>query len=230
MEPDADLEAFRSAWERDRDGLAGRRYAEALADASRTDDALAVCERMWEDGYVAGRTDAAWLEHDRGHVEAAIALMSSAVDALDDDDRPLALGILGHWRWHHFNDEAAEPLLRAGMDAYPTARADLSTLLVVTGRRADGVRLLADGVAAGEVVCMLPLANLLDEDGDVAGAIALYERAFAEGDGFAAWNLSLLLEEQGRTDEAAEWRWRAAQAGDEIAIRALVEEGDDPAA
>ena len=227
MEPETDLDVFRRTWERDRDGLAGRRYAEALADEGLLDEALEVCERMWEDGYVAGRTDAAWLEHDRGRITTAIALMTSAIDVLDDEDRPLATGIVGHWRWHHRADRAAEPLLRAGMDAYPTARVDLASLLVVLGRRAEGVRLLADGAAAGQVVCMLPLANLLDEDGDVERAIALYERAFADGDGFAAWNLALVLERLGRREESAEWRWRAARAGDEIAIRALTEEDDD---
>jgi tetratricopeptide (TPR) repeat protein len=220
-----DLDAFRRAWLRDRDGWSGRRYAEALEAAGEVEAALEVCQEMWDLGYPAGRADAAWIEHDRGDAPRAIALMTDAAEVMDDEDRPLALGVLGHWRWHHFNDVSAEPLLRSGMSAYPDARADLAELLVVTGRRAEGRQLLVDGVEAGLVDCMLPLANLLGEEGDAEAAERLYRRAYASGDAHSAWNLAVLLHELGRHDEAEDWEWRAARGGDEVAIAHLTRDG-----
>lgn len=221
-EQDADLRAFRDAWLREQDGLSGRRYAEALDAAGRLDEALDVCERMWQLGYVAGYTDAAWLEHDAGWLPAAIARMQEAIAYLDGEERRAAAGVVGSWLWET-GDEDAEAWLRVGLADHPEARPDLAALLAATGRGGEGERLLEEGVAAGEVLCMLPLANLRDEQGRSAEAEALYRRAFAAGDAYSAWNLALLLEGQGRSAEAADWRWRAAQGGDEVAIRALAD-------
>lgn len=213
-----DVEAFREAWLQEQDGLTGRRYAEALEAAGDIDGAVRVCEEMWALGYPAGYADAAWLEHDRGDVARAVGLMTEAAEVMDDEDRPTALGVLGHWRWLYYNDVTAEPLLRAGMHDYDEARADLAALLAVTERPAEGRRVLVEGVDAGVVDCMLPLANLLWEDGDPRSAEVLYRRAYEQGDAHSAWNLAALLHESGRPDEATEWEWRAAQGGDEVAI------------
>jgi tetratricopeptide (TPR) repeat protein len=218
---DADLGAFRRAWLEVQDGLTGRHYAEALEAAGEIDAALEVCERMWELGFPAGYTDAAWIEHDRGNVGRAVQLMTAAAEVLDGDEGAEAEGVAGHWRWEHWNDVSAETMLRSGMRAYPSARTDLAALLRVTGRGPEGLAVLRDGVDAGEVVCMLPLGNVLSEQGDVAGAEALYRRAADLGDAYAAWNLAVVLAEQGRHDEADEWAWRAAAAGDEVAIEHL---------
>ncbi|MDH2445206.1 hypothetical protein QDR37_14735 [Amnibacterium sp. CER49] len=221
-EQDADLRAFRDAWLREQDGPSGRRYAEALDAAGRLGEAVEVCERMWELGYVAGYTDAAWLEHDAGRLPEAIARMQEAIAYLEGEDRRSAAGIVGSWLWEA-GDGAAEGWLRAGLADHPEARPDLAALLAATDRGDEGERLLEEGVAAGAVLCMLPLANLRDEQGRGGEAEALYRRAFAAGDAYSAWNLALLLERQGRTAEAADWRWRAAQGGDEVAIRALTD-------
>ncbi len=220
MTDEEDLAAFRRTWEAAPDGWSGRRYAEALVDAGRLDEAAAVCRRMWKLGYPAGYTDLAWLEHDRGEQALAIALLREALPELDDEDRPVAEGTLGHWLWEAGHDDA-EPHLRAGADAYPTARTDLAALLRTSGRREEGRAVLARGVAAGEVESMLPLANVLDGEGDAEGAERLYRRAYDLGDAYSAWNLGLLLLRLGRDREAEEWRWRAAQGGDELAIRSL---------
>ncbi len=216
-----DLRAFRDAWLEAQDGLTGRHYAEALEAAGDLDAALEVCERMWELGFPAGYTDAAWIEHDRGNVGRAVQLMTAAAEVLEGDEGAEAEGVAGHWRWEHWNDVSAETMLRAGMQAYPSARADLAALLRVTGRPEEGLEMLRVGAEAGEVVCMLPLGNLLSEQGDLAGAESLYRRAVDLGDAYAAWNLAVVLAEQGRHAEADDWAWRAAAAGDEVAIQHL---------
>jgi len=219
---DADLALFREAWLRVRDGLTGTRYADALRDAGDVDAAIEVCREIAGLGYTEGFYSWAWLEHDRDDVHRAIAVMQEAAEALEDDpDRLYPLAVAAHWRWDHFNDPSAEDDLRAGMTAYPTAFADLAHLLMATGRRAEGVRTLADGVKAGHVECMLPLANILSEDGEKAAAEDLYRRAYDLGDAYSAWNLAILLWETGRGTEAEDWVWKAAQGGDDLAIAYL---------
>jgi tetratricopeptide (TPR) repeat protein len=219
---DGDLTLFREAWSRIHDGITGTRYAEALAASGDVDGAIAVCREVAELGYFSGYYDWAWLEHGRGEVERAIAVMEEVAALIDDGpDRAYPIGVAGHWRWEHFDDESAEPMLRRGMAAYPEARADLAALLAVTGRRAEGVRTLADGVRAGQVECMLPLANILSEDGEKAQAEDLYRRAYDRGDAYSAWNLAVLLWEEGRGEEAQEWAWKAAEGGDDLAIAYL---------
>jgi tetratricopeptide (TPR) repeat protein len=219
---DADLALFREAWLSVHDGMTGTRYAEALRAAGELDAAVEVCREVADLGYYAGYYEWAWLEHDRGDVRRAIALMEEAAELLGDEpDRLYPIGVAGHWRWDHFNEVEAEPMLRAGLDAFPTACADLAALLSTTGRRAEGVRVLADGVKAGHVECMLPLANILSEDGEKDAAEELYRRAFERGDAYSAWNLAVLLWETGRGEEAEEWVWKAAEGGDDLAIAYL---------
>lgn len=219
---DWELEPFRDAWQQVHDGVTGARYAEALQAAGQLDAAIAVCREVADLGYLTGYYEWAWLEHARGDVPRAIALMEEVAALQEDDpDRLYPLGVAGHWRWEHGNETTAEPLLRAGMDAYPEARADLAHLLMATGRREEGVQILADGVRAGQVACMLPLANILGEDGEHGAAEALYRRAFELGDAYSAWNLAVLLWQTDRGDEAQQWVWKAAQGGDELAIAYL---------
>jgi len=222
---DRDLEAFARAWEEAPDGWTGRRYAEALLDSDRVDDAAAVCRAMWDLGYPAGLTDLASLERDRGNHDLAIALLREALPELDEEDRPIGEGTLGHWLWSLKDDVAAEPHLRIGLQAHPEARADLAALLRTTGRAAEGRAVLEAGVRAGEVGSMLPLANTLDDEGEHGRAEQIYRRAYELGDPRSAWNLAVMLIRLGRDEEADEWRWRAAQGGDEVAIRHLA---DDP--
>ena len=227
---DEDLRAFARAWREAPDGGSGTRYAEALVDAGRLDDAVEVLDAVWRLGYPVGRTERAWLEHDRGDHRAAIDLLALVLPDLDEADRPASEGVLGHWLWRDRHALHAEPHLRAGETAYAPARADLAELLCASGRRDEGLAVYRRGVAAGEPDSMLPLANLLVEDGGTAEAEALYRRAAGLGDAYSAWNLSILLAETGRQEEAEQWRWTAAQGGDELAIGYYESRADRPPA
>ena len=219
-----DLQAAASRWATQNDGLSGSRYVEALHAHGRSDEALAICGELWDLGYVVGLTDAAWIAHDQGDHQAALASMTSAAHHLDGDERLEAIGVIGCWRWHYFNDSTAEPLLREGMRCYGSAWADLGNLLRNTGRSREGEEVLRAGCDADVVECMLPLANALSRRGELADAEVLYRRAYELGDGHAAWNLAVDLAQAGRLEEASDWRWRAAAAGDEVAITHLVDE------
>ena len=221
---DAELALLRDAWLTAQDGETGTRYAEALGSAGDVEAALAVCREVEELGYFAGWYTEAWLEHDRGDTVRAIALMREVAALLDDDeDRRYPLAVAAHWRWDEDGDLTAEADLRAGLEAYPTAAADLAHLLMATDRREEGVRVLADGVKAGWVECMLPLANILSEGGEKAAAEDLYRRAYERGDAYSAWNLAILLWETDRGTEAREWVWKAAEGGDDLAIAYLAD-------
>lgn len=204
-----------------RRGAAGLRYVQALSADGQLDEALAVCAELWARGYVIGLTEAAWVERDQGDFPAAIASMESAIEHLDGDEQLSAIGIVGCWRWHYLNDVGAERQLRQGMSNYGSAWADLGHLLKATGRAAEGKQVLMDGAVNDILECMLPLTNLLSRAGDRDRAEALYRRAYDLGDGHSAWNLAIDLAEDGRFNEAADWRWKAAAMGDELAIAHL---------
>lgn len=219
-----DLRAFAAAWQHAKDGQSGKRYVDALHAHGRSAEALEVCRELWDLGYVVGLTEAAWIEHEQGDYKAALASMTAALDHLDGDERRFAVGVVGCWRWHHFNDATAEPLLREGMGHYGSAWADLSKLLRATGRQEEGEDVLRAGLAADVLECMLPLANLLSRRGERAEAEVLYRRGYDLGDAHCAWNLAIDLAEAGRLEEASDWRWKAAERGDELAIQHLIDE------
>lgn len=228
MPGNGDLSRLRDDWLETRDGVTGARYAEALRDAGDIEAALAVCREVAELGFSAGYLEWAWIEHGRGDVDRAIGIMEEVAALVEDEaERRYATGVAGHWRWESRNDVTVEPMLRTGMADYAEARVDLAHLLMATGRREDGVRTLSDGVRAGQVACMLPLANILSEDGEKDTAEVLYRRAFDAGDTYAAWNLAVLLWETDRGDEAQQWVWRAAEGGDDLAIAYLADVDPD---
>ncbi|WP_141931594.1 tetratricopeptide repeat protein [Microbacterium sp. SLBN-146] len=224
MTGEEDLRAFAAAWQDTKDGQTGSRYVDALHAEGRSDEALAVCRDLWDLGYVVGLTEAAWVEHDQGDYSAALASMTAALDHLEGDERLYAVGVVGCWRWHHFNDAMAEPLLREGMAHYGSAWAGLGTLLRATGRQEECEEVLRAGVTAGVLECMIPLANILSRRGERAEAEVLYRRGYDLGDAHSAWNLAIDLADAGRLEEASDWRWKAAAGGDELAIQHLIDE------
>ncbi|MCI2956990.1 hypothetical protein MN032_04735 [Agromyces atrinae] len=220
---DDDLDAFRAAWVTLPSGQTGLRYIEALVADGALDEARIVCAEVWALGYPIGLTEAAWVHSELGDMRSAIASMTAAIDVLDGDERLAAVGTVGCWRWHHFAEVEAESQLREGMHHYDSAWADLGNLLRSKGRVEEGTRVLREGADDGVLMCMLPYANILSHAGDLAGAEAIYRRAYELGDAHSAWNLSVDLLAAGRDEEASEWRWKAAAGGDEVAIASLAD-------
>jgi hypothetical protein len=85
---------------------------------------------------------------------------------------------------------------------YPSARADLAHLYRATKRDELAEALLREGVARNELESFIVLGNV---------------RGFKVGDGYCAYNLSLLLRREGRDAEAHAWLLRGVESGDEKA-------------
>ncbi|MCA0332150.1 MAG: tetratricopeptide repeat protein [Actinobacteria bacterium] len=127
----------------------------------------------------------------RARGEYSTALMHVAEAAAAGDE--LAAAISSCWRWDATHDSGLEAALRRGQSRFPSARADLAELLVLTGRRQEGMDVLRTGVAEGELDSFVPLANMLEDDGDLTGATQLLRAAAELGDGNARENLERLL-------------------------------------
>ncbi len=225
MHHEIDILEQQLAWELDKNGATGTAYGRALESDGRLDEAALVFGELIELGFTTGYYQLAWLETLRGDVETGESLLERYLlcDDQEDDFRSHVIGVLGHWRWHYENRADAEPLLVEGADHYPSARAALAKLLRLTDREEQAEAVLREGVAAAEVESFLPLANLLDETDRVDEAEQLYRHGYALGDTYSAYNLYLLLDREYRATEAAEWLWRAAEGGDELAIEVLTD-------
>jgi TPR repeat protein len=227
MTDEPSLEELRNRWVATGDARAGLEYGEALEAADRGSEAAAVYERLVAERWLHGYPALAWFRYERGDHDSAIELLERylADDEEPDDYTHHIEGVLGHWLRHAERPDEAEPLLRRGQDAYPSARADLAHVLRSRGGDREAEEVLRRGVAAGEVESYLPLADLLDESGRTDEADRLYRLGYALGDAHAAYNLHLLLDRQG-LPEAAEWLKRAADGGDVVALGWLVELGE----
>jgi len=224
------LERLSAAWRTTRDDEAGHAYGNALEASGQVEAAREVYEELIQAGYLIGYWDLAWLERATGHAARSRELLYSYLDLEDEPDEKTALvsGVLGHWIWDATHDADAEAFLIAGVDAYPSARADLADLYRASGRDEDAETVLREGVARDEVESFILLGNLLDETGRTREAESFYVRGFELGDAFCAYNLSLLLRREGRTGEADEWVRRGAERGDEKAAAYCVAFVADP--
>lgn len=225
MHDEGDLLKLRKAWQQSRDAKTGDAYGTALEISGQLHEAAQVFAELIDLGFVVGYYQLAWLETGRGKLEFGQSLLEQYLansDAEEDDFKHHVAGVLGHWRWHYHNRQDAEPLLARGADYYPAARAALAKLLRLTDREQEAETVLRAGVAAAEVESFLPLANLLDEAGKTDEAEQLYRNGYALGDTYSAYNLHLLLQREYRLEEAADWLWKAAEGGDELAINVLM--------
>ncbi|MGN7950568.1 hypothetical protein ACTJKH_17640 [Microbacterium sp. 22215] len=225
-----DIERLARAWREVHDGETGHAYGEALEAAGCIDEAAIVYRELADAGFLIGFADLAWLEHERGNVAVSHELLADYLraDTSPDEQTDLIAGVLGHWQWCDDRNFDAESLLRRGADAYPSARADLSHLLRESDREGEAEDILRAGVAQAEVESFLPLANLLEEGGRVDEAVEVLRLGYALGDAFSAYNLSLILDDRDDVTEAREWRWRAAEGGDDKAIEVLSDVDEPP--
>jgi TPR repeat protein len=214
------IEAYRAAWlAGDRD--AAYNLATTLEDDGRTDEAAVLYGLLYEAGYSKSANAYAWILKDRHSDTAAEEVLASVIGQPGLIGR-LASGTLGHWRWTAGVLDV-EPLLRKGADSFPAARADLAALLLHRGDRSEAQKILEVGALNGEVASMVPLGNLLWEDGQVVAAERHLSRAAALGDSFGACNYAQLLVELGRRSEARVMFMTASELGDGDAARKLVE-------
>jgi tetratricopeptide (TPR) repeat protein len=227
MTDESSLEELRDRWVAIADASTGLAYGEALEEADRGPEAAAIYEALVSERWIHGYHALAWYHYERGDHDSAIELLKRylADDDEPDDSTHYIEGVLGHWLRHAERPDEAEPLLRNGQDAYPSARVDLAQVLRSRGSEGEAEEVLRRGVAAGEAESYLPLANLLDESGRPDEAEQLYRLGYALGDAHSAFNLHLLLNRQGRP-EAAEWLKRAADGGDAVALGWLMELGE----
>lgn len=148
--------------------------------------------------------------------------------AMDDTSElgDSAAGMLGHWEYREGNAAAAEPLLRRGESVWEDARTDLACLLLERGEVAEAVLRFEASIAAGDGDSAIPYANYLEDVGDVDRAEAVLRQASDRGQIQASWNLYVLLFKQERDEEAEPYLWLAADGGDQLAQKYLVEAED----
>ncbi|TYP90608.1 tetratricopeptide repeat protein [Blastococcus xanthinilyticus] len=133
-----------------------------------------------------------------------------------------AAAILACWQWDDSLDPSLERTLRLALEAYSPACVSLADLLLLTGRTEEALTQLQRGAERGEKACWLPLGNiLLDHFDDVASAERAYRSGIAAGDTNCFYNLGALLLDRGDTAAALEQFQRGADAGDQLAARAL---------
>lgn len=215
-------------------------YEQALA-GGETDAWLNLGSVLQELGDLAGAMRAFREAFHAGDGEGALALAfclreqgerEQAVTAARDAAAAgslVAVGVLACWEWDASLDPALESALRAGAERYPSARADLAELLCSTGRVSEAREVLEQGAKLGEQESWLPLGNLYaDEFGDFAAARDAYLGGIAAGDSNCHHNLGVLLARQGLTDDAEEQFRLGAEAGDQLASRALRDLRDGP--
>jgi tetratricopeptide (TPR) repeat protein len=175
-------------------------------------------------GDAGGWVHQGWLWLLLGDDDRATEAMAAGVDAGSE----LAGAVLACWRWHATGDASLEPALRAGVDHYPDARADLAALLRLSGRVDEARAVLERGVELGESSSMLPLGNLLSEDlEDDNAAERVYRLGIEAGDAFCHNNLGVLLRDRGDVSGAAEQFMLGELAGDAKASRNLTGLRDD---
>lgn len=159
-----------------------------------------------------------WLER---YDEARVRLERS-VETRDGVWRRSA-GLLGQLYWIVDGDasESVVELLSAGALEWDDFALPLSEVLRERGDYQEAAQVLRRAVENGDDTATIRLGNLLwDEVGDLLGAERAYEKGIQMGDSHSAFNLHLLLEQEGRTEASGAALEKAAAMGDE---RALIE-------
>ncbi|GAA2643390.1 tetratricopeptide repeat protein [Paractinoplanes durhamensis] len=185
-----------------------------LDDLGDLAGAMRAYEQAERAGDSAGAVSLAFSLREQGERPAAFEAMERAEAAGNN----LAAAVLACWRWCTSLDPSLEPALRAAAELYPSARADLGSLLVETGRVEEGRRVFLRGMELGETESMVPLGNLYaDVLEDDAAAEAAYRAGAELGDTHAHHNLANLLESQGDLTGAERHFRQAAEGGDTLA-------------
>jgi len=181
-----------------------------LAAAEGDIDALFMlgeCE-LW-----MGRT-----EHGREHLRQVVAL--------GGDHMRSAAGVLGFSLFDtdgRTDEEVIDLMTLAGAEEleFPV---NLATLFEQVGRRPEALAILEREMSNGNDRAPIVLGNILSEDPNGhAEAEAAYRVGIELGDAYSAFNLSMLLDDQGRNEDSRRWLQYAADHGDEKAQSRLAE-------
>jgi len=207
--------AFEQSWIAGCDD-AGFNLAELYRDVGKVSRARTIYRRLIQKSYVKAMVQEAEELREEGDVPAAQALLACALKH-EGPTGDYAAGLLGYLLWSSTHSVTAEPLLRRGQHAYPTARTCLAKVVMKLGRLSEAIAILEEGVSQGEQESMLPLGNIWRDLGNEDAAESLYRQSYAVGDAHSAGNLGLLRWDQGRMKSARKWLKRAVKAGDKKA-------------
>ncbi len=203
-------------------------HARLLARNGRAEEAFTLLrQHIGELSLAAALVDVA---ADAGRDEEAAALVSARTGHRCSDfpwccrglDRETALGLLARVRERQGRVDEAIALLRAGSTTSTSDAERLAALLARHGRLEE---LLETAATDDSVYAVQQLAGLLEERGDVEGAIAAYRQVggAVAPDPHAAFELARLLARHGRGDEALDvMRVQASsRGGDDWILRTL---------
>ena len=189
----------------------------AKLDSGDDDEAASWFERSAESGDVKGAFMAAQHAADRGDLDRAEHFYRRAAAMPETAVRLGAvLRALGR------SDEAAA-LVYETRFVSPESAVECVIGGSVSGQEA--VELLESFLETDPLPVLVTLAGRYEERGDVARARAALEDATRRGDENAQTNLGILLIDIGELDEARRLLTLSCSSGDELACRALAEEG-----
>jgi len=162
-----------------------------------------------EDTEIAQMTDAFEAAADKGNFSEALQILESMLVRWPELAGAWLRVSLVHQRLEDF--EAAVAPARKAVELAPEdawARAVLATALVGVGDRTQAAEVFEQSLQRepAQVMAVVGLAEMREEDGDIEGAIAIYERARAAGTmPDLLWSrFGMLLTEAGRDDDAEE--------------------------
>jgi tetratricopeptide (TPR) repeat protein len=135
----------------------------------------------------------------------------------------MASGLLGRYYFEELSktDDRVCVWLRDAARFDGAYRVMLASLLIARNEVKEAVQILETEIRARNDLAPIVLGNFLDREGKRSEAAAAYRVGIELGDAFSAFNLAVLLREDGKMDEATNWLEYAARHGDEKAIAIL---------
>ncbi|MEU9919477.1 hypothetical protein [Streptomyces sp. NPDC051001] len=208
------------------DAWASLRYAKLLSHQSKTQQAIEVLRRSFEQNGGKGYKELATSLEECGRLDEAYDVLAQAVRLRYDK----ALGQLeGFAHRHELLERLAQSLSElvadqpAGPDSLVLVRFALAKTLWQVGRTAEAITTYEQLDSDGYPHSKVEMTSLYVRDGLVPDAIALWLPAANNGSAEAQYRLSKVLNEAGHTQDGLGWLRRSAEQGFEIAVRTLVD-------
>lgn len=199
-------------WDLDDTGPAIRCLREAVESGSEAAILVLASSYLWEEKY-----------------EEAYRLARTYRVGTDDADDLDVSSTLGQasLQLHGLTDQNRR-WLEVAAESDPTALVALVGALIEAEELVEVENVLRRAAEAGSVAAPILLGNLYqDHLASPDRAAAAYRLGIARGDAFSAYNLGLLLEIQGRHEEAVQWIGYAAERDDELAAAWMADHRDE---